>query len=181
MRGRGWRIAALLIAGCAGWSGGARATVVDSTAAGFRVRHERVLAAAPDSVWRALVHVERWWSPDHTYSGDARNLSLDPVPGGCFCERLPGGGVAHLTVAYASPPKDLRLLGALGPLQAGAVSGSMTWSLAPDPKGTRLRVDYTFGGFMPGGLEQLVGPVDRVLGEQVARLGRLVDRGRAAE
>jgi hypothetical protein len=89
--------------------------------------------------------------------------------------------VRHLTVVYARPPQDLRLLGPLGPLQAGAVEGSMTWALRPDAKGTRLRVDYAFGGYLEGGLEHMVGPVDHVLGEQFARLARLVEQGRPAE
>jgi uncharacterized protein YndB with AHSA1/START domain len=175
---RAWMVALLVLA-CA--AGRAAAAVVDSTAAGCTVRHERVVAAAPDSVWRALVGIGRWWSPDHTFSGDARNLSLDPVPGGCFCESLPGGGVRHLVVVYARPPRDLRLQGALGPLQAGAVTGSMTWSLAPDPRGTRLRLEYAFAGYLPGGLGSMAGPVDRVLGEQAARLARLVETGVPSE
>jgi hypothetical protein len=60
----------------------------------------------------------------------ARNLSLDRKPGGCFCERLPdGGGVQHMRVVYTSPDKLLRLSGAIGPLQEAALVGSMSWKL----------------------------------------------------
>ena len=80
-------------------TGPAQAAVVDSTQAGFLVRSEVVVQAAPDSVYRALTaRIGAWWSSEHTFSGVSRNLSLDAVPGGCFCESLPeGGGVRHLT------------------------------------------------------------------------------------
>ena len=49
---------------------------------------------------------------------DAKNLSIDARPGGCFCEKLPnGGGVEHARVVYVAPREVLRLSGALGPLQ----------------------------------------------------------------
>jgi uncharacterized protein YndB with AHSA1/START domain len=160
----------------------AHATVADSTAAGFRVRYDQVVRAAPDSVWRALGGIGRWWDPEHTYSGDAGNLSIELKPGGCFCERLAeGGGVVHMTVVYARPGLALRLVGALGPLQADGVAGSMTWTLAPDPAGTRLRLEYVVGGYLPGGLVGMAAPVDRVLGEQFLRLKLLVETGRPAE
>ncbi|MEX0600366.1 MAG: hypothetical protein WD205_06975, partial [Rhodothermales bacterium] len=55
---------------------------------GFSIRHEAVVEAAPAAVYEMLVdNVGRWWSPSHTYSGDAANLSIDARPGGCFCER----------------------------------------------------------------------------------------------
>src|SRR5512134_3799150 len=65
------------------------AEVVESASAGFATKSVVRIAAASDRVYGALVQdVGRWWDPAHTYSGDARNLSIDPRPGGCFCERL---------------------------------------------------------------------------------------------
>jgi uncharacterized protein YndB with AHSA1/START domain len=161
-------------------TGRARAVVVDSTQAGFLVRSETVVQAAPDSVYRALTaRIGAWWDPEHTFSGDSRNLSLDATPGGCFCERLPGGGgVRHLTVAFASPGRLLRLTGALGPLQGAGIAGSLTWSLSPAPGGTAVRLDYSVGGYFPGGLPAMAPAVDAVLGAQVSRLKRLVETGR---
>ena len=161
-------------------AGRARAAVVDSTQAGFLVRSEVVVHAAPDSVYRALTgRIGSWWDSEHTFSGDARNLSLDASPGGCFCETLPqGGGVRHLTVVFASPGRLLRLTGALGPLQGFGVAGSMTWTLTPVPEGTRLRLDYGIGGHLPGGLAALAPAVDEVLGAQFSRLKRFVETGR---
>ncbi|MGH9141645.1 MAG: ATPase, partial [Vicinamibacterales bacterium] len=91
----------------------ARAEVVESSPLGFGVRNDAVINAAPGVVYAALTEaIGRWWDPAHTFSHDARNLSLDAKPGGCLCERLPGGGgVEHLRVIYASPGKLLRLTG----------------------------------------------------------------------
>lgn len=67
-----------------------RGEVIESTAAGFLVRHTAAINAPPAKVYTALTDgVGRWWDPAHTLSHDARNLSLDAKPGGCFCERLP--------------------------------------------------------------------------------------------
>ena len=161
-------------------SGGARAAVVDSTQAGFLVRCEAVFQAAPDSVYRALTgRIGAWWDPEHTFSGDSRNLSLDATPGGCFCESLPqGGGVRHLTVVFAAPGRLLRLTGGLGPLQGAGVAGSMTWRLTPVPDGTKVGLEYSVGGYLAGGLPGLAPTVDAVLAEQFARLKRFVEMGR---
>ena len=74
---------------------------------GFVVRHVITLAGTPEAVYRALTReVSRWWDPDHSWSGDAANFSLDDRAGGCFCESLPGGGsVEHLRVVFAQPGK----------------------------------------------------------------------------
>lgn len=170
----------LLASAVACWAGQADAEVVDSTAAGFLVRSEVLVSATPDSVYRALVErIGSWWDPQHTWSGDAGNLALDARPGGCFCERLPGGGgVWHLTVVYASPGKLLRLCGGLGPLQAAGVAGSLTFALEGVTGGTRLQSSYSVGGYFTGGLAGMAVPVDRVLTEQVLRLRSLVETGR---
>jgi uncharacterized protein YndB with AHSA1/START domain len=158
------------------------AAVVDSSRAGFLVRNEAVVHAPPDSVYRTLTgRIGAWWDPEHTFSGDARNLSLDATAGGCFCETLPdGGGVRHLTVVFASPGRRLRLVGALGPLQGAGVAGSLTWSLTQAPDGTKVELDYSVGGNFPGGLAALAPLVDAVLGGQLSRLRHFVETGRPA-
>src|SRR5690606_29347088 len=80
-------IFALVLTACA--AGVARAEIVSAGPNGFSISH---VAEAPDVaapvVWAALADVAKWWDPEHTYSGDARNLSLEPQVRGCFCERL---------------------------------------------------------------------------------------------
>jgi uncharacterized protein YndB with AHSA1/START domain len=122
-------------------------------------------------VFRALVDVGSWWSKDHTYTGDAGNLSIAAQPGGCFCEKLPnGGGVEHGRVVNVAPGALLRLDGALGPLQELGVSGSMTWQIAASGQGSTLTMTYVVGGYAPGGLDKLAAVVDQVLSQQVGLL-----------
>src|SRR5277367_3875178 len=99
---RGWVAMAvgLALAGTA-----ARADVVDANASGFQVKEAVQIAAPSAKVWAALGEVGRWWNGEHSWSHDARNLSLELKPGGCWCETLPdGGGARHMTVIYTQPP-----------------------------------------------------------------------------
>ena len=158
----------------------AHAEVADSAPGGFTVSTAATIAAAPQTVYRRVVEdVGRWWSPEHTFSGKASNLFIEGRPGGCFCERLPAaGGVRHMVVVFADPPKTLRMDGALGPLQALAVTGAMTWTFTPKGAGTEVSLVYTVGGYRPGGLAALAPGVNAVLEEQLARLKRFVETGR---
>ncbi len=188
----------------------ARGAVVESGPAGFMAREEVVIQAAPDIVYDAVVkHVDSWWDPEHTYSQDAKNLSIDPMPGGCFCEKLPnGGGVRHLTVEYVEPGKMIRFSGALGPLARGGLTGSLTFSFTPADdstaergsgkspgkdagsasekaagkkagRTTKFAATYSVGGYLEGGLEAIAPAVDSVLGDQIQRLQRYVETGEA--
>ncbi len=165
--------------------GAAQAAVVDAQPNGFEIRQTVQMAATPDKVWTSLVNVGGWWASSHTYSGDARNLTLQVRPGGCWCEALPstekgaGGGVEHLRVIYADPGKLLRLSGAIGPLQVRGGTGQLTFALAPKDGGTALTLTMVFGGYARTGLGGLAAPVDAVLAEQVARLKVLAETGKA--
>ena len=158
-----------------------RADVADSAANGFTVKLVLTIPAPPQVVYQRLVHnIGDWWDPAHTFSGDAQNLSIDDKPMGCFCEKLPhGGGVRHLEVVNVDPEKVLVLTGGLGPLQAMAVTGSLTIQLAPlRDDGTKVAVTYTVGGYSPDGLSALAAPVDAVLTQQFMRLKSFVQTGR---
>ena len=85
----------------------------------------------------------------------------------------------HLQVINVQPGRQLRLEGALGPLQAFGVTGHLTLDLKGVLGGTNVTQTYDAGGHAPGGLDQLAAPVDRVLGEQLGRLKRFVESGRA--
>ncbi|HSM15171.1 MAG TPA: SRPBCC domain-containing protein [Thermoanaerobaculia bacterium] len=149
---------------------------------GFLVRHEATVAAPPEKVWSALVdQVGAWWHPDHTWSGEPANLSIVARPGGCFCEKLPdGGGVEHLRVVYVVPGEKLRMEGALGPLQASGLAGSLTFEMGPTDGGTTLILTYSVGGFVEMGTGALAPIVDRVLGEQLSRLAAYAETGSPA-
>lgn len=151
--------------------------VLDASQSGFTSRNIVRVSAPAAEVYRSLVDdIGAWWDPDHTYSGDSNNLSLDAKAGGCFCERLAGGGrVKHMEVVYAQPGKTLRMRGGLGPLQSMGVDGAMTFSFEPSGDATQVTLIYTVGGYYPGGLEQLSETVDGVLRGQLQRLSQHVE------
>ena len=159
----------------------ADAEVIDSSENGFTVKNDAVIAASPDKVYQALLHVGNWWDSEHTYSGDAHNMSIDARPGGCFCERLPnGGGIQHMAVLFVAPGKAVRMSGGLGPLQPLGVAGSLEWKMTAADGGTRLELRYMVGGYASGGLRELAAPVDGVLRAQMLRLRSFVETGRAS-
>lgn len=148
------------------------AAVISATDQGFELRHEALLAMLPNAAWTRIGRIADWWSKDHSYSGNAANLHLSLVPGGCFCETLPGGGgVEHLRVAYADPGKRAVLTGGIGPLLYEAVAGTMDIQLKAEGSGTRVMLTYRVAGFARANGKALAPLVDRVLAEQVTRLG----------
>lgn len=154
--------------------------VMDSASNGFTVKTAVViLNAGPGDVYTKLVHnVGDWWNPDHTFSQDAHNLSLDDKPMGCFCEKMPsGGGVRHMEVIMVMPDKLLVMSGTLGPLQKMGATGTLTIALLPLPHETRVELTYAVGGYLPDGLNTWAAPVDKVLTEQLNRLKRYVETG----
>ena len=149
----------------------AAAEVVSADAHGFEVRHTVNLVVPQPLAFAAIGDVKKWWSKDHTYSGNAANLSLDMRPGGCFCERLDGGGgIEHLRVTYLQPGERITLTGALGPLLFQAVSGVMDIQVERIAGGSRITMNYRAAGFAKGNGATLAPAVDQVLGEQMKRL-----------
>jgi uncharacterized protein YndB with AHSA1/START domain len=175
-----------LAIGAAAFCTGASGAVTGIAPNGFTVEIKTAIAAPPGKVFAALAAPARWWSPDHTFSGNAANLSLALKAGGCFCEKFPGGGgVQHLSVLSVMPGKMLRLSGMLGPFQNVAGNGVMTWTLAPYKDGTRLALTYQVAGYarmaMNGkGYDYWSKAADGMLSQQVTRLKRLVENGRPA-
>ncbi|OYY72549.1 SRPBCC domain-containing protein [Sphingomonas sp. 28-63-12] len=156
--------------------------------------YAEVLAVTPDSfdieqsvtidqplprVWDMLRNPQKWWDKAHTYSENSANLYLDGQATGCFCERLPGGGsVAHAQILYIQPPRMIRLSGALGPLQAEAVIGTLTFTLEAEGQGaTRVTVSYVVGGHIRGGAEAMAPTVDEVLAVQLIGLKSAAEAG----
>ena len=149
----------------------AAAEVVSASSNGFEVRETVTLVVPADRAFDSFGKVADWWDADHTYTGDSRNLSLNLIPGGCFCERFPkGGGIEHLRVTYVEPGKRIVLTGALGPLLYEATSGVMNVEVKPAAGGSHLTLDYRVSGFFNGGAEKLAPQVDEVLAGQIKRL-----------
>lgn len=138
---------------------------------GFATSNSATALAAPSDVWAVLVDPSRYWNPDHSFSGDSANFSLELRAGGCFCEMLPeGGSVEHMRVVMVQPNQLLRLSGALGPLQAEGLSATMSWQLEAIEGGTRVTQTYVIGGHMRFEREALAPLVDGVVREQLERL-----------
>jgi len=151
-------------------AGAARAEPSQVSPAGFLITHRVEVKAAPEQVFAAIGHPERWWNGEHSFSGKAANLSLGLQAGDCFCERWDGGSFEHGRVIYVARNQAVRLLGAFGPLQGLAVNAVMTFGIASKDGKTILQLTYRVSGNADAGLDKLAGPVDAVLGEQVHRL-----------
>jgi hypothetical protein len=80
-----------------------------------------------------------------------------------------------MRVVYLAPGKMLRLRGALGPFQGLGVDGAMTWSVKSGAGGIDITFSYTLGGYAKDGFDGLAKAADRVLGEQLERLTKLID------
>jgi hypothetical protein len=108
-------------------------------------------------------------------------MSIAPQAGGCFCEKLPGGGgVEHGRVVNIVPGRLLRLETALGPLQELGVAGSLTWQVAAGGQAAQstLTMTYVVGGYSAGGLDKLAPLVDQVLSQHVQFLKARVEKAR---
>jgi hypothetical protein len=154
------------------------AEVTHSDEHGFAVSHSIVTGAEAFVIYRTMTsHIDQWWSADHSWTGDAANLYMDVETGGCFCERLPDNGrVEHLRIIYFSAGKELRFDGALGPLQTMAAQGRMIWKIEAAGAGNKITFTYKVFGHPEGGLAGIAPAVDRVIGEQLSRLGERLSR-----
>jgi hypothetical protein len=166
------------IAAAALLAGAAHAEVTDKSAAGFEITQKATIAAPAAKVYAALLTPGAWWNKDHSWSGNAANLSID-LANGCFCEKLPKGFVRHMTVVFADGATTLRLFGGLGPMQFTGASGHMAYVLKPAGDKTELTLTYDVGGYAKGGLaDKWAAPVDGVLGEAVGRLKKYAETGK---
>lgn len=154
------------------------ADVKPATPIGFEAEAKAVVKASPAKTYAALTRIGEWWDSEHTYSGDASNMTLVAKAGGCFCETIPDGGgtIEHGRVIYARPSQTLRLQGSLGPLQSEAATGTLTWQLKPVDGGTEITQSYVVGGYIRGSAAKLAPIIDQVMGQQLARLAEYLGK-----
>lgn len=170
------RFLALVGSSCLAAAAPAAAEVVSASNNGFELRFVKQVSGDPAAAMQRFSHIGRWWSAEHTYSGQASNLSLELEPGGCFCERLPGGGgVEHLRVSVVVPGEKLVLSGGLGPLLYEGTAGVMDVSFKPASGGSEVSLVYRAAGFATGGAGKLAPLVDKVLSEQLDRYAAFAD------
>lgn len=169
-------LAALLIAGAMVSPSAANAAVKSSTAHSFTVEHSITVQVVPSQAWSAFGKVGNWWSASHSFSKKASNLSLQMVPGGCWCESLPGGGVEFMHVTIARPPEELVLTGALGPMLYDSAPATMIVRFKPVGEDTQVTMTYKATGFADGDADKIAPLVDGVLGEQLTNFRDSVGR-----
>ena len=154
--------------------------VADSAANGFTYKLTLHLSVPPPAAYQRLLEIGAWWGSEHTFSGDARNMTLDAKPMGCWCEKLPNrGGVRHMQVVNVVPGKSLVMTGGVGPLQSMGSAGSMTLNFSPEQGGTKLDITYAVAGYLPAGMNTLAPMVDQVFTSQFLRFKSYVDTGKA--
>jgi uncharacterized protein YndB with AHSA1/START domain len=159
-------------------AGVAQADVKSSAPGGFEVTETVEIKAPAKRVYASLGKIGKWWSSKHTVTGNAANMFLDLGIKGCFCEKGPDGVQRqHMAVVDVAPEKQVRLRGALGPLQAAGVEGALTWTIKPTDGGVSFTQSYNVGGYLPGGLDMLAPHVDEVLHEQLTRFKSFVETG----
>lgn len=153
-----------------------QAEVVAASKEHFTLKLEATSDLSPQETWARLIEPAQWWQSDHTYSGDAANLSLEAIAGGFWREDWDGGSVWHGTVLQAKPNETLVLSAPFGPLQGLAVTSVWTISLSPiETGGTRIRFDHVTNGTSASNLQDLAPAVDFVKGEALKSLARPKD------
>ena len=153
----------------------ARAEVAAASAGAFIIHGEQTVSVSPEQAWRSVGRIGHWWDSAHTYSGDARRMSLQMRAGGCFCERWSGQSIEHarvLLVMERQGVRTVRMSGALGPLQEMGANGVLTITVTPEGEGARVAMDYRVSGDSSLALDAIAPLVDGVLMTQLERLSR---------
>ena len=155
----------------------ARAEVRDAAATGFTVENSVIVPVDAKSAWQALVgSVDAWWPKDHTWWQQASKLTIDARAGGCFCEIDGNRQAQHMQVVFSDPPKLLRMIGGLGPLQGMGLYGVLEWRLAPVDGGTRITLWYRAGGYTSVDLVKFATVVDGIQALQLGGLARYLQK-----
>jgi uncharacterized protein YndB with AHSA1/START domain len=105
---------------------------------------ERVVAHAPEKVWRALTDpaiIERWLMRNDfaPVVGHRFDFHATPVPG--------WSGVTHCQVLAVEPPHRLVYSWGDGTESDSGLKTVVTWSLTEEGEGTRIRMEHS--GFCP--------------------------------
>lgn len=152
----------------------ASADVVRAADDGFQIHLERSSELPSNLQYARLATLSAWWSPAHTYSGDANNLSLSEVaPGGQWIESWEGGEVLHgevISVMHRDGNHMVRFDASLGPLQSIGVEAVLTISVNASEGGSQVVLDYFVTGASFQELSEIAPVVDGVLTEQINRL-----------
>lgn len=152
------------------------AALLHSDTHGFIIENQIETKVPKEQAWRALIDdVGKWWPSDHTWWGDATNLTINEFAGGCFCEKSGNNTAEHMRISFVDQYKLLRMTGGLGPLQGMGMYGSLDWSLTETDTGnTTITLKYTVSGINSGGYKDLAPIVDQVQAMQLGGLGKFL-------
>jgi len=157
----------------------ASAKIINQSATGFTLVYEADLAVESNAAYDAFTDSGSWWSKDHTYSHDSKNLSMELKNGGCWCEKLPNGGfVRRMDVVQVVPGERLLLRGQLGPLAFMGVAGAMRVTFEKKDKGVHVTMRYAIGGHDDDDFKTIRAAVDEVLSEQFQRYSSFATTGK---
>ncbi|WP_420470522.1 hypothetical protein [Brevundimonas sp. FT23042] len=164
----------LLIAGaCLSIATSVQAEVRDRGPDHFVLRYEAITDRTPPTLYAAVGAVGLWWDGAHTYSGDARNMTLPLEVGGCFCEQLADGtAFEHGRVVGIDLASGISLDAPLGPLKGKAARADWRIEWSGDGPDRTLVMTYVVQG---DGLGVWADGVDGVMSGQFARLVRFIE------
>lgn len=149
-----------------------QAKILSSSDTHFVLRHEATSTLSTTQIWQRLIKPASWWHPEHTYSGDSNNLSLDANAGGLWLESWESGSVKHGEVLYIKNGKMLRLDAPFGPLQELGAYTIWTITIIPHGDGSKVQFDEVSSGPPSADLDEVAKAVDYVKGEAIKRLTR---------
>lgn len=143
-----------------------RAEVVSRSENAFTLTFTGSTALGPAGLPAAMADVSQWWDPEHSYTGDAANLSLDLTPGGCWCEAMPDGTAFDHGRTVSVVFGEMRFHAPFGPLRSVATRADLivTYTVAD----RRVTPTWTFIVEGPG-VGAMADPVDGVMGNGFAR------------
>lgn len=146
------------------------ADVIKSDASGFIIEIEKEVPVSQMNSYQQFLNIGQWWSNEHTWFGEAKNLYIEPRVNGCFCEVNGEQQASHMTVSYIEPNKEIRMRGGLGPLQMLALTGAMSWKFEALTKNTsRITFYYKVSGSPSDNLDKLAPIVNKVQSLQLNR------------
>ena len=147
-----------------------RAEIVSSSDTHFVLRHEAISTLDAGQLWDRLVQPASWWHPDHTYSGDSANLSLDANAGGHWREDWDDGSVSHGRVLYVKQGQQLRMEAPFGPLQGIGAYTIWTITISGAGNGSKVVFDEVSTAAPGTNMAEMAKAVDFVKGEAIRRL-----------
>ncbi|MEO1656761.1 MAG: hypothetical protein AAFR65_03495 [Pseudomonadota bacterium] len=147
------------------------AEVLSSNEAGFTLSHQASSSLAPEELWDRLMAPSTWWADDHTYSGDASNISDLGEAGSAWREDWETGSVVHGRVLLVKGGEELVLSAPFGPLLYTGAECIWAIKLSPgEDGGTLITSSHTVVGGEGTGIKDLAPAVDFVMGAGIASL-----------